>query len=62
VARHRNVPEEEARAEMLEPVPAGRFGTPEELADACAFLCSTQAGYITGQNLQIDGGGYEGLI
>lgn len=62
VARHREVTETEARAEMLAPVPAGRFGRPEELADACAFLCSAQAGYITGQNLQIDGGGYEGLI
>jgi 3-oxoacyl-[acyl-carrier protein] reductase len=62
VARHRNLPEAEARAEMLKPVPAGRFGTPEELGEACAFLCSAQAGYITGQNLQIDGGGYEGLI
>jgi 3-oxoacyl-[acyl-carrier protein] reductase len=62
VARHRNLPEPEARAEMLKPVPAGRFGTPEELGEACAFLCSAHAGYITGQNLQIDGGGYEGLI
>jgi 3-oxoacyl-[acyl-carrier protein] reductase len=47
---------------MLKPVPAGRFGMPGELGDACAFLCSAQAGYITGQNLQLDGGGYEGLI
>jgi 3-oxoacyl-[acyl-carrier protein] reductase len=62
VARHRQIPEEEARAEMLAPVPAGRFGTPEEFGDACAFLCSSQAGYVTGQNLQIDGGGYEGLV
>lgn len=62
VASHRKISLEEARAEMLKPVPAGRFGTAEEFADACAFLCSSQAGYITGQNLQVDGGGYEGLI
>lgn len=44
-----------ARARMAE-VPAGRFGTPEEFGEACAFLCSEQAGYIVGQNLVIDGG------
>ena len=37
-------------------VPAGRFGDPAEFGEACAFLCSAQAGYITGQNLLIDGG------
>jgi len=37
-------------------VPAGRAGTPEEFGAACAFLCSTQAAYITGQNLLLDGG------
>ncbi|MFN3725927.1 MAG: SDR family oxidoreductase [Allosphingosinicella sp.] len=62
LAAHRGIDFEEARAEMLKPVAAGRFGTPEEFGDACAFLCSAQAGYITGQNLQIDGGSYEGLI
>ncbi len=47
-------------AEFLEQqrlsVPAGRFGDPAEFGEACAFLCSAQAGYITGQNLLIDGG------
>lgn len=37
-------------------IPAGRFGTAEEFGRACAFLCSAHAGYITGQNLKIDGG------
>ena len=37
-------------------VPAKRFGDPSEFGDACAFLCSAQAGYITGQNLLMDGG------
>ncbi len=40
--------------------PAGRFGTPAEFGAACAFLCSRQAGYITGQNLLLDGGAYPG--
>jgi 3-oxoacyl-[acyl-carrier protein] reductase len=42
--------------------PAGRFGDPHEFGEACAFLCSAQAGYITGQNLLIDGGGYRGTL
>jgi len=36
--------------------PAHRFGRPEELGATCAFLCSTHAGYFTGQNVLIDGG------
>jgi 3-oxoacyl-[acyl-carrier protein] reductase len=40
--------------------PAGRFGVPHELGAYCAFLCAAQAGYITGQSLLIDGGGYPG--
>ena len=53
---------EEARAEIGRGVAAGRMGRPEEFADACAFLCSAQAGFISGQNLQIDGGSYAGVI
>lgn len=53
---------EDARTQMLQPIAARRFGRPEEFGDACAFLCSAQAGYISGQNLQLDGGSYEGLI
>jgi 3-oxoacyl-[acyl-carrier protein] reductase len=44
-----------ARARAAE-VPAGRFGDPQEFGQACAFLCSAQAGFIVGQNLLIDGG------
>lgn len=43
-------------------IPAGRFGEPDEFGAACAFLCSAQAGYITGQNLLIDGGSYPGAF
>ncbi len=48
--------EVEAEAEMLHEIPAGRFGTPEELAYAATFLASPLAGYITGTNVVVDGG------
>jgi len=54
-------PEELARARS-EANPARRFGTIEEFGDACAYLCSTQAGFITGQNLLLDGGAYPGTF
>ena len=41
---------------------AGRFGTVEEFGAACAFLCGAQAGYITGQNLLLDGGSFPGTL
>jgi 3-oxoacyl-[acyl-carrier protein] reductase len=53
---------DEARRQIAESLSAKRFGLPSEFADACAFLCSAQAGFISGQNVQIDGGSYRGLI
>jgi 3-oxoacyl-[acyl-carrier protein] reductase len=53
---------DEARRQIAESLSAKRFGLPGEFADACAFLCSAQAGFISGQNVQIDGGSYRGLI
>jgi len=53
---------EEVLAERRDAHPSGRFGRPEEFGEACAFLCGAQAGYITGQNLLIDGGGYPGTL
>ena len=50
------------RYKVRELFDAGLMGTPEEFASACAYLCSAQAGFISGQNLQIDGGSYHGLI
>ena len=41
---------------------SGRFGTPAEFGATCAFLCSTHAGYIVGQNILIDGGQYPGTF
>ncbi len=43
-------------------IPARRFGDPAEFGAACAFLCSAQSGYITGQNLLIDGGNFPGAF
>lgn len=48
-------------SEAARGIPAGRIGTPEEFGAACAFLCSRQAGYITGQTLGIDGGALRGV-
>lgn len=43
-------------------IPAQRFGTAAEFGAVCAMLCSTQAGYLTGQNLLLDGGAYPGVF
>jgi 3-oxoacyl-[acyl-carrier protein] reductase len=53
---------EEARAQQIASIKAGRLGRPDEFGDAFAFLCAAQAGYISGQNLQLDGGSYEGVF
>ena len=42
--------------------PSGRFGTAEEFGAFCAFLCSVHAGYLTGQNILLDGGAYPGTF
>jgi len=49
---------EERKAEN----PSKRIGDPAEFGDACAYLCSAQAGFITGQNLLLDGGHYHGTL
>lgn len=49
-------------ADRIATIPARRFGDPAEFGAACAFLCSAQAGYITGQNLLIDGGNFAGAF
>ena len=43
-------------------IPAGRYGNAEEFGAICAFLCSMQAGYMTGQNVLADGGSYSGTF
>lgn len=53
---------DEVRSARLARHPARRFGRPEELGQACAFLCSQQAGYINGQSLLLDGGSFPGTF
>jgi 3-oxoacyl-[acyl-carrier protein] reductase len=53
---------EEARAQQIASINAGRLGRPEEFGDAFAFLCAANSGFISGQNLQLDGGSYEGVF
>ena len=43
-------------------IPAQRFGTAAEFGAICAMLCSAQAGYLTGQNVLLDGGAYAGTF
>jgi 3-oxoacyl-[acyl-carrier protein] reductase len=53
---------EEVKAALEKTIPAGRFGTADEFGAYCAYLCSAQAAYVTGQNLLIDGGAYPGTF
>jgi 3-oxoacyl-[acyl-carrier protein] reductase len=53
---------DEVRAIRLRQTPAGRFGNAAEFGAFCAFLCGNQAGYLTGQNLLLDGGAYPGTF
>ncbi|MES2979536.1 MAG: SDR family oxidoreductase [Pseudomonadota bacterium] len=53
---------EAVRTARMKAVPAARFGTAEEFGSICAFLCSTHAAYMTGQNLLVDGGSYPGTF
>lgn len=56
MAKQRGVAAEVVEAERRNANPTKRFGQPEEFGAACAFLCSTRAGYIVGQNILLDGG------
>jgi 3-oxoacyl-[acyl-carrier protein] reductase len=60
--KEQSITHEAARRQIAASVAAKRFGRPDEFGDACAYLCSMQAGFISGQNLQLDGGSYHGLI
>jgi 3-oxoacyl-[acyl-carrier protein] reductase len=62
MAELQGVSVEDAMNQRKTAVPAGRFGTTEEFGAAAAFLCSAHAGYITGQNLLLDGGIYPGTM
>jgi 3-oxoacyl-[acyl-carrier protein] reductase len=61
-AKRLGVPVETVADHHRAKIPARRFGEAEEFGKACAFLCSSHAGYITGQSLLIDGGAYPGIL
>src|ERR1700758_178453 len=62
MAKKKGLSAEAALAERVSTVPARRVGQPDEFGATCAFLCSAQAGYITGQNILIDGGAFPGAF
>ena len=62
IMENKGICREAARKEIVSTIAAKRFGKPEELGAVCAFLCSKHAGFISGQNIQLDGGSYEGLV
>ena len=61
-SKKRGMSYDAALAQNIESVPAKRLGTPDEFGATCAFLCSAQSGYITGQNFLIDGGRFPGAF
>jgi 3-oxoacyl-[acyl-carrier protein] reductase len=61
-AKKQGITVEEASKARMATVPAKRFGEADEFGAACAFLCSAHAGYITGQNLLMDGGVFPGAF
>jgi 3-oxoacyl-[acyl-carrier protein] reductase len=61
-AKDRGISLEEMRRIKVGQIPAGRMGDAAEFGEACAYLCSAQAGYVTGQNFLIDGGAYPGTF
>src|SRR4029079_13740283 len=61
-AKRRGISYEDIRAERIASIPAKRLGDVEGLGATCAFLCSAQAGFITGQNITIDGGAFPGAF
>jgi 3-oxoacyl-[acyl-carrier protein] reductase len=62
MAADKGIAFEDVAKQRMATIPAGRFGTVEEFGQACAFFASAQAGYITGQNLLIDGGAFRGTF
>jgi 3-oxoacyl-[acyl-carrier protein] reductase len=60
--KRENISYEEARARQIQSIAAKRMGEPKEFGATCAFLCSAFAGFVSGQNLHLDGGSYPALI
>lgn len=61
-AKRLGKPLDDVRTGRVASIPARRFGSAEEFGALCAFVCSRQAAYLTGQNLLLDGGAFPGLL
>lgn len=61
IAAEKGITVDQVAAARAQQIPARRLGNPDEFGATCAFLCSAHAGYITGQNVLIDGGAYPGV-
>jgi 3-oxoacyl-[acyl-carrier protein] reductase len=61
-SKEQGITPEEYLEKAVTAIPLGRYGRPEELADAITFLCSERASFITGASLQVDGGQYRGTF
>ena len=61
-AEKRGISADQVLSERANLNPAGRFGRPDEFGYACAFLCGDKAGFITGQNILLDGGAFPGTL
>lgn len=62
LADQKDMPADVVEQERKALIPAKRFGDPDEFGAMCAFLCSVYAGYVTGQNILMDGGSYRGTL
>ena len=62
LAQRSGQPVESVMAKRAGTIPAQRFGNAQEFGAVCAFLCSVNAGYLTGQNILLDGGAYPGTF
>ena len=61
-SKRENITYEEARRKQVESIAAGRLGDPAEFGATCCFLCSDLAGFMSGQNIHLDGGSYPALV
>lgn len=61
-SKREGITQDEAKARMASSVPMGRLGTADDFGPVCAFLCSRHAGYMTGQNITVDGGLVRSLL
>ena len=61
-AKRESISYEEARSRQVQSIAARRLGIPAEFGAMCAFLCSAHAGFMSGQNIHLDGGSYPALL